>query len=373
MGAPFIRRILLLCGIVVVAVICLTIFGKTRYFVAQDLEKEAVVLKHLAFKSTPLPTKPLKGMSLQSSQNPIARSTSMQSAETTSSHQTQDSQFSKNTSTPLSNTTSEKLTSSRNTFSLSDIKNMFGRIIPTKKCGNGTLTFKERICTKYENMRFMKNSPDKVALASFPGSGNTWSRLLLEELTGYFTGSVYFDRKLLCTGMLGEEITNTSVVVAKTHLGGKGWTKVIYLFRNPWHSFLSWYTFMRFQDHTTSFKESKINIPDSSFNRCYDRWNSLWNYYVFNGNFMLHLLSYDLLKTNLESELTKVVQFLGLELDEDKLTCLVENQLKTTSYKRSGQYDFPYSKAQASRIQSWIDEKRDRLEKLGVNVTSWVW
>ena len=22
---------------------------------------------------------------------------------------------------------------------------------------------------------------------------------------------------------------------------------------------------------------------------------------------------------------------------------------------------------------SWIDEKRDRLEKLGVNVTSWVW
>ena len=46
------------------------------------------------------------------------------------------------------------------------------------------------------------------------------------------------------TGMLCEEITNTSVVAAKTQDGGKGWTKVIYLFHNPWLSFLSAYTYL---------------------------------------------------------------------------------------------------------------------------------
>ena len=31
----------------------------------------------------------------------------------------------------------------------------------------------------------------KIGLVSFPGSGNTWTRYLIESLTGVFTGSVY--------------------------------------------------------------------------------------------------------------------------------------------------------------------------------------
>ena len=34
-------------------------------------------------------------------------------------------------------------------------------------------------------------------LASFPGSGNTWSRLLIEYASGYFTGSIYNDITLM--------------------------------------------------------------------------------------------------------------------------------------------------------------------------------
>ena len=33
-------------------------------------------------------------------------------------------------------------------------------------------------------------------LASFPGSGNTWVRLLLEDASGFYTGSVYADGSL---------------------------------------------------------------------------------------------------------------------------------------------------------------------------------
>lgn len=35
-----------------------------------------------------------------------------------------------------------------------------------------------------------------TALASFPGSGNTWLRYLIESVGGIYSGSVYDDEKL---------------------------------------------------------------------------------------------------------------------------------------------------------------------------------
>ena len=31
-----------------------------------------------------------------------------------------------------------------------------------------------------------------TVLSSFPGSGNTWARLLIEDATGIYTGMTYF-------------------------------------------------------------------------------------------------------------------------------------------------------------------------------------
>lgn len=42
-----------------------------------------------------------------------------------------------------------------------------------------------------------------VALASFPGSGNTWCRHLIELATGFYSGSYYFDASLYNKGMRG--------------------------------------------------------------------------------------------------------------------------------------------------------------------------
>lgn len=36
-----------------------------------------------------------------------------------------------------------------------------------------------------------------VYLHTFPGSGNTWTRLLLDFATGYYSGSIYTDKTLL--------------------------------------------------------------------------------------------------------------------------------------------------------------------------------
>ena len=41
-----------------------------------------------------------------------------------------------------------------------------------------------------------------IALASAPGSGNTWTRHLLESASGIYTGSIYNDKKLYRAGEL---------------------------------------------------------------------------------------------------------------------------------------------------------------------------
>jgi hypothetical protein len=40
-----------------------------------------------------------------------------------------------------------------------------------------------------------------LALVSYPGSGSTWTRGIIERLTGYFTGSVYMSKDLVMKGL----------------------------------------------------------------------------------------------------------------------------------------------------------------------------
>ncbi len=65
---------------------------------------------------------------------------------------------------------------------------------------------------------------EAVALVSFPGSGNTWIRGLLEELTGVCTGAVYCDISLRAEGFSGEFVRSGSVLVVKTHRHSPIWT-----------------------------------------------------------------------------------------------------------------------------------------------------
>lgn len=55
-------------------------------------------------------------------------------------------------------------------------------------------------CHDYKEMHFFTQADEsykrRIALASYPGSGNTWLCLTLEEATGVFTGSVYSDKSL---------------------------------------------------------------------------------------------------------------------------------------------------------------------------------
>jgi len=67
-----------------------------------------------------------------------------------------------------------------------------------------------------------------VALASYPGSGNTWVRGLIQAATGLCTGGVYCDTTLRANGFPGEEIRSGVVLAVKTHQTDPRWTGVQY-------------------------------------------------------------------------------------------------------------------------------------------------
>lgn len=84
------------------------------------------------------------------------------------------------------------------------------------------LMINRNIChEKYSKRRLKKVSnlttaPVPPILYSFPGSGNTWVRLLIDYSTGVFSGSMYHDRALFDT-LPGERHCNRKVSVIKAH------------------------------------------------------------------------------------------------------------------------------------------------------------
>lgn len=111
-----------------------------------------------------------------------------------------------------------------------------------------------------------------IPLLSFPGSGNTWLRHLIEEISGTFTGSVYNDHRLYDQGFSGEyeDPLSGKVIVVKSHLGNgvnakevwppseelfeygvqEGGLKCIYLLRHPVDTYFSTRAFQATKSHT---------------------------------------------------------------------------------------------------------------------------
>lgn len=123
-----------------------------------------------------------------------------------------------------------------------------------------------------------------IALASFPGSGNTWVRGLIQGVTGLCTGAIYCDRTLRVTGFPGESIRSGIVLVVKTHHYEPRWAGIhydrsapfsyfkkvehipvyssaIFILRNPFDSLVSEYSRQLREEHT----DSHVNLPKPQY------------------------------------------------------------------------------------------------------------
>jgi hypothetical protein len=83
-----------------------------------------------------------------------------------------------------------------------------------------------------------------TALASFPGSGNTWLRFILQQATGIYTSSVYGESSSL-TNWQHLRMKNSSVIAIKTHRYANKdleiFDKAVLLIRDPLKSILAEY------------------------------------------------------------------------------------------------------------------------------------
>ena len=121
-----------------------------------------------------------------------------------------------------------------------------------------------------------------TALASSRGSGSTWIRWLLQQATGYCTGSIYCDGELRTHGFPGENIRSGSVLVTNTHKifpkvslstdplcrvhCSASFTKAILVVRDPFMAIIAeWDRKSNKYDHfSTSSNQTVSSLLDSS-------------------------------------------------------------------------------------------------------------
>ncbi|XP_062874270.1 sialate:O-sulfotransferase 2 [Trichomycterus rosablanca] len=200
-----------------------------------------------------------------------------------------------------------------------------------------------------------------TALASFPGAGNTWARHLIELATGYYTGSYYFDGSLYNKGFKGERDHWRSgrTVCIKTHESGRkeieAFDSTILMIRNPYKALMAEFN-RKYGGHIGFASQAHWKGKEwPEFVKNYAPWWASHTLDWVRYGKKVHLVHFEQLKRDLFIHLKRIVLFLGLEVSEDRLLCVVAQ--KDGNFKRSGlrklEYD-PYTPEMREKIDSLI-------------------
>jgi len=181
----------------------------------------------------------------------------------------------------------------------------------------------------------LKAAPGPVtALASFPGSGNTWLRYLLQQVTGVSTGSVYKDVALLKNGFPGESVANGSVIAVKTHEWGKltrdQFSKAILLVRDPFDSILAEFN-RRSGGHIGHASQEKFNRDKGRFwqdfviNKAKD-WEDMNSDWINNFHGPLLVIVYSNMTNRVEEQLQRTLDFLHMSVTKEEMECAISRK-----------------------------------------------
>lgn len=180
---------------------------------------------------------------------------------------------------------------------------------------------------KYNEVRGM------TALVSYPGSGNTWMRYLLQQSTGILTGSVYKDGKLKRNDFPAEGIVNTSVIVVKTHQYRPHilvmYDTAILLVRNPKSAIVAEFNRQSSDlDHVgmASVEKFRSETWRSFVMKELLRWEETNLAWAKDFTGRLKIVYYEDLLTNLELTLREILIFLGQDVNEDRLKCALAHK-----------------------------------------------
>jgi len=126
-------------------------------------------------------------------------------------------------------------------------------------------------CGKYRTRFVVSHSLPTRALISYPGSGNTWIRYLLEAATGVFTGSVFNDKSIFKAGHYGEtaDFMDGTTILQKTHFRAtyknhinKFGGRAVLVIRNPYEAILSNWNWKKTNSHTKTVAVKSLHSAE---------------------------------------------------------------------------------------------------------------
>lgn len=199
----------------------------------------------------------------------------------------------------------------------------------------------------------------RIFLISYPRSGNTWTRYLLEGATGFFTGSKYFDVQLYEMGYLGEleEPLNGTTLFIKSHLFkfekyDPSKYPAVLVIRNPSQSIESFVSRKAGgADHFYKGSEQDFENLDMVFTTQLKSWEHIATI-MLNNSINLHLLVYENLKADPINEITKIMKFFAIPIDPERLACLAKY---SEGFTNRGQPEFnPFSANQSAEMMAAV-------------------
>jgi len=149
-----------------------------------------------------------------------------------------------------------------------------------------------------------RRDPHRIALASYPRSGNTWIRDLLESATGRQTGSIYPLDPVNTGRPRGRGL------VIKTHEPDScHYAKAIHLVRDPFDAITSFYNYRRdVEGYLTLTWSAHLPWATRKWRRHTEHW--------LNARCPTLLMRYEQLKERPAEQLRRALDWLGIDVDD---------------------------------------------------------
>nr|XP_054754110.1 WSC domain-containing protein 1-like [Lytechinus pictus] len=214
-----------------------------------------------------------------------------------------------------------------------------------------------------------------TALASYPGSGNTWMRHLIETSTGYASGNSKPSYILVGAGFKGERVPHFAgrTLTIKTHTFHPRMDSSILLVRNPYRAMVA--EFNRQKAGKTGHAEDNI-FRTEDWRRYVKKqsqtWFKLYEKYISECNHLGHtcksmlIVYYEQLQLHLKDELRRILNYLGVMIDEERLTCTVRNSEGQFHRPKSNKTLDPFFEEDRRFVEESLKKYIDLIEQEGL-------